>query len=319
MTTPDALVRQNRGMEIASSFAHPSLKHPVRVIGARTFDFSRQVAVMAVVNRTPDSFYDRGATFALNRAVQASLAAVEAGADWIDIGGVPFAPGPELPIDEECTRVLPVVRAVRAASDCVISVDTFQPEVARRGIDAGATVVNDTTGLYYPELANVVADSEATLVITHSLASPRTQYPHPRYDDVVAEIRDYLLRRVDLAMQRGVPEERIVIDPGHDLNKNTLHTLEITRRLGELTELGYPTLVAVSNKDFIGESLDAPREARLEGSLAAMVACILAGARIVRMHNVAESVAAVRMTEAILGMREPAYLKHNMGEFNSHD
>lgn len=314
-----AQVRQNRVMESASSFTLPSLSHPVRSIGARTFDFSRRVAVMAVVNRTPDSFYDRGATFALDHAVQASLAAVEAGADWIDIGGVPFAPGPELPIDAECERVIPVVRAVRAASDCVISVDTFHPEVARRGIDAGATVVNDTTGLFYPELANVVADSDATLVITHSLASPRTQYPHPQYDDVVHEIRDYLLRRVEIAMQRGVPEERIVIDPGHDLNKNTLHTLEITRRLGDLTALGHPTLVAVSNKDFIGETLDAPREARLEGSIAAMVACILAGARIVRMHNVPESVAAVRMTEAILGLREPAYLKHNMGEFNSHD
>lgn len=319
MTVAGSAVRQNRGMENASSFVTPLLTHPLRTIGARTFDFSRRVAVMAVVNRTPDSFYDRGATFALDRAVQASLAAVEAGADWIDIGGVPFAPGPELPVDEECERVLPVVRAVRAASDCVISVDTFHPEVARRGIEAGATVVNDTTGLYHPELATVVAESEATLVITHSLASPRTQYPFPRYDDVVTEIRDYLLRRVDLAVQRGVPEDRIVIDPGHDLNKNTLHTLEITRRLAELTTLGYPTLVAVSNKDFIGETLDAPREARLEGSLAAMVACILAGARIVRMHNVPESVAAVRMTEAILGLREPAYLKHNMGEFNSHE
>lgn len=312
-------VRQNRGMGLDSSFAQPLLRRPLRTIGERTFDFSRQVAVMAVVNRTPDSFYDRGETYALDRAVEASLAAVSAGADWVDIGGVPFAPGPELPIDEECERVLPVIRAVRAASECVISVDTFHPEVARRGIEAGATVVNDTTGLYYPELANVVAESEATLVITHSLASPRTQYPHPRYDDVVTEISDYLLRRVDLAINRGVPEDRIVIDPGHDLNKNTLHTLEITRRLGELTTLGYPVLVAVSNKDFIGETLDAPREARLEGSIAAMVACILAGARIVRMHNVPESVAAVRMTEAILGLREPAYLKHNMGEFNAHD
>ncbi len=312
-------VRQNQGMSLATSFTQPVLRNPQYTIGERSFDFSRRVAVMAVVNRTPDSFYDRGATFVLDRAVESSLAAVEAGADWVDIGGVPFAPGPELPIDEECERVLPVVRAVRAASDCVISVDTFQPEVARRGIEAGATVVNDTTGLFYPDLANVVADSEATLVITHSLASPRTHFPHPRYDDVVAEIRDYLMRRVDLALARGVPEDRIIIDPGHDLNKNTLHTLEITRRLNELTALGYPTLVAVSNKDFIGETLDAPREQRLQGSIASMVACILAGARIVRMHNVPESVAAVRMTEAILGLREPAYLKHNMGEFNEHE
>ncbi|AMB59281.1 dihydropteroate synthase [Microterricola viridarii] len=310
MTAPP--VRQ----DAATSFPQPQLRYPLRQIGERSFDFSRQVAVMAVVNRTPDSFYDRGATFALDHAVRASLSAVEVGADWVDIGGVPFAPGPELAVDEECARVLPVVQALRAASDCVISVDTFQPEVARRGIEAGATVINDTTGLFHPELADVVADSAATLVITHSLASPRTQYPHPQYGDVVAEISEFLLRRVELAVSRGVPEERIIIDPGHDLNKNTLHTLEITRRLGELTALGHPVLVAVSNKDFIGETLDAPRGERLEGSLAAMVACVLAGARIVRMHNVPESVAAVRMTEGILGLRQPSYLKHNMGEFN---
>ncbi len=299
-----------------SSFVLPHIEAPSRQIGARHFDFSRQVAVMAVVNRTPDSFYDRGATFALDRAVEVALQAVADGADWVDIGGAPFSPGPAVPIKEELERVLPVVANLRAESDCVISVDTFEPEVARRGINAGATVINDTTGLFYPDLASVVAESEATLVITHSLASPRTQYPHPRYNDVVREISDFLLSRVDLAVKRGVPAERIIIDPGHDLNKNTLHTLEITRRFGELARLGYPVLAAVSNKDFIGETLDAPREARTEGSLAAMVACILSGARVVRMHNVPQTVAAVRMTEAILGLREPAYLKHNMGDFN---
>ncbi len=303
----------------AAGFPQPALRHPLRRIGGRSFDFSRQVAVMAVVNRTPDSFFDRGATFELDAAVRAARGAVEAGADWVDIGGVPFSPGPELPIAQECERVLPVVRALRSASDCVISVDTFQPEVARRAIAAGATVINDTTGLHHPELADVVADSAATLVITHSLAGPRTHYPRPHYDDVVAEIAEFLVRRVELAVSRGVPEDRIVIDPGHDLNKNTLQTLELTRRLGELTVLGHPVLVAVSNKDFIGETIDAPREARLEGSLAAMVACILAGARIVRMHSVPESVAAVRMTEAILGLRSPHHLRHNMGEFNAQD
>lgn len=304
------------GRDAAAGFPLPLLRQPQRQIGDRRFDFSRQVAVMAVVNRTPDSFYDRGATFALDRAVQASLTAVAAGADWVDIGGVPFSPGPELPVEEECARVLPVVQALRAASDCVISVDTFQPEVARRGIAAGATVINDTTGLHHPELAAVVAESAATLVITHSLASPRTRYPRPHYDDVMTEIGDFLMRRVELAVSLGVPEDRIVVDPGHDLNKNTLHSLEITRRLGELTRCGLPVLVAVSNKDFIGETLGAPREERLEGSLAAMVACILAGARIVRMHNIPQSIAAVRMTEAILGLRDPRYLKHNLGEFN---
>ena len=294
----------------------PPLRTPRRTIGARTFDFSRRVAVMAVVNRTPDSFYDRGATFGLDAAVRACLAAVEAGADWIDIGGVPFKPGPELPVDDEIARVVPVIEAVRKESDVVISVDTFQAEVARHAIAAGADVVNDTTGIHDPDLARVVADSAATLVITHSLAKPRTVYPRPRYDDVVAEIVAFLRERTDLAVSLGVPESRIVIDPGHDLNKNTLHTLEITRRFDEIASLGLPALAAVSNKDFIGETLDAERGDRLEGSLAAAVFCVAQGARVLRMHNVRESVAAVRMTEAILGLREPAYLKHNMGAFN---
>lgn len=296
-----------RGLEIRS---------PRRRIGARSFDFSRQVAVMAVVNRTPDSFYDQGRTFGLDAAVAACERAVDAGADWVDIGGVPFAPGAALSAEEEIDRVLPVVRAVRERSDVVISVDTFLPAVARACIDAGADVVNDTTGLHHPELLPVVADSDATLVLTHSLAAPRTVYPRPRYDDVVHEVVRFLEERVSRAVDGGVPEDRLIVDPGHDLNKNTLHSLELTRRLGEVAGLGLPTLVAVSNKDFVGESIGAPKPERLEGSLAAMVLCIAQGARIVRMHNVRESVAAVRMTETILGLREPAELRHNMGDVN---
>jgi dihydropteroate synthase len=298
------------------SITLPPLRDPVRTIGAHSFDFSTSVAVMAVVNRTPDSFYDRGATFALDAAVQACLTAVEHGADWVDIGGVPFKPGPALPVEEEIARVVPVVEALRRESDVVISVDTFSAEVARHAIVAGADVINDTTGIQDRGLAEAVADSDATLVITHSLAAPRTVYPHPRYDDVVAEVGAFLGERIDLAVSLGVPESRIVIDPGHDLNKNTLHSLELTRRFDEIAALGLPALAAVSNKDFIGETLDVDRADRLEGSLAAAVFCIAQGARIVRMHNVRESVAAVRMTEAILGLRQPAYLRHNMGDFN---
>ena len=294
----------------------PPLRIPVRTIGARTFDFSRQVAVMAVVNRTPDSFFDQGRTFAFDRAVDACFEAVALGADWVDIGGAPFAPGEPIPVEEEVERVVPVVAALRAGSDVVISVDTFHSEVARRAIEAGATVVNDTTGLSDPDLAPVVADSAATLVLTHSLAAPRTVYPRPHYDDIAAEVAAFLLDRVDRAVAAGIPEERIILDPGHDLNKNTLQSLELTRRLREIADLGFPTLAAVSNKDFIGETLDAPREERGPGSIAAAVVSIVNGARIIRMHDVRASVSAARMTEAILGLREPAYLKHNMGDVN---
>jgi len=276
-------------------------------------DLQNRIAVMAIVNRTPDSFYDQGATFALDKAVGAALAAAESGADFVDIGGVPFGRGPAVSLQEEIDRVVPVVEAIHAASDVVISVDTFSAEVARLSIAAGAGVINDTSGLWDAHMAPVVAASDATLVLTHSLAPPRSEPPRPEYTDVVAEVVEFLADRVARAEAAGIPRGRLVVDPGHDLNKNTLHSLEITRRLEEIVALGLPTLVAVSRKDFVGETLDAAKGDRLEGSLAAAVVCVLKGARIVRMHDVAPTVAAMRMTEAILGWRDPAHLRHNMG------
>ena len=295
----------------------PAITEPVRQIGARSFDFHRQIAVMAIINRTPDSFYDQGRTFALDKAVEAALTAAQNGADWVDIGGVRFAPGPEVPLADELDRVVPVVQAVSSANDVVISVDTFRPQVAHAAILAGAAVINDTTGIHDPAMAEVVADSNATLVITHSLAEPRTVFAQPHYDDVVDEVKSFLEQRVALALSYGIPENRIVIDPGHDLNKNTRHSLELTRRLDELTTLGLPILAATSRKDFIGESLGREREDRLAGSLAAACTCALAGARIVRVHDVLESVDAMRMIEAVLGTRDPAYERHNMSEKNT--
>lgn len=308
----------SRGLSpsVSGSGYQPPLLQPVHRFGTRTLDFRRRVALMAIINRTPDSFYDGGATYALDAAVAAARQAVHDGADWIDIGGVPFAPGPALEGKQEAARVVPVIRAVRESSDVIISADTFLPDVAEAAIEAGANVINDTTGLHNPDLARVAAAAGAHLVITHSLAAPRTVYPRPRYGDVVTEVARFLRRRSDYAMELGVPPEKIIIDPGHDLNKNTLHSLELTRRLTEVADIGYPVLAAVSNKDFIGETLDAPKSERVEGSLAAGVASIMNGARILRMHNVTAAHRAIRMTEAILGWREPAYLRHNMGDVN---
>jgi dihydropteroate synthase len=285
----------------------------LRTIGGRTFDFDHEVAVMAVINRTPDSFFDKGATFALDAAVAAALRAVEDGADWVDIGGVPFGRGPVVSLEEELDRVVPVVSAIAARSPVVISVDTFSAAVAAAAIEAGASVINDTSGLYDPGMASAVAATEATLVLTHSMSPPRAEPPRPEYDDVVDDVIAFLRDRIGRAKQAGIPDERIIVDPGHDLNKNTYHSLELTRRLREVVALGYPTLAAVSNKDFIGETLDREQGTRLEGSLAAAVFCILEGARIVRMHDVPATVAAVHMVEAILGWREPAWTLHNMG------
>ncbi|HJX78255.1 dihydropteroate synthase [Glutamicibacter sp.] len=294
----------------------PELKVPVHHFSRRSINFSREIAVMAVINRTPDSFYDAGSTFGLDAAVASALQAVQAGAHWVDIGGVPFSPGPELPWQEEAERIVPVIRAVREHSDVVISADTFLPEVAQAAIDAGADAINDTTGLAYPQLAQVVARNNVHLVLTHSLAKPRTIYPHPHYQDVVAEVRDYLEQKVQLALDAGIDASKIIIDPGHDLNKNTRHTLDITANFQAIAALGYPALAAVSNKDFIGETLDLPKSERLVGSMVAATMCIMGGARIIRMHNIVESVQTVRLIEAAQGWRDPVYQIHNMGEVN---
>jgi dihydropteroate synthase len=283
-----------------------------RTIGRRVFDFDRQVAVMAVLNRTPDSFYDQGATWALDKALDRADRALEAGADWLDVGGVKAGPGAEVTEAEELQRVLPLLEALRERSDAVVSVDTFRPGVARRALAAGADAVNDPSGLREPALAEAAAEAGATLVLTHTAGPPRTRPHRPAYADVVAEVAGFLTDRAAVARAHGVGPEQLVVDPGFDFHKNTFHSLELLRRLDELVPLGYPILAALSNKDFIGETLDLPLGERVEGSLAAAVVAVTKGARIVRVHQVEATVRAVRMTEAILGWRRPAATRRGL-------
>jgi dihydropteroate synthase len=277
-----------------------------RTFGRRTFDFSRSAAVMAIINRTPDSFYDRGANFGLDAAIAAAERALAEGADWLDMGGVKAGPGPEVTEAEELDRVLPLVEALRGRTDAVLSVDTFRAGVAAQVLEAGADVINDPSGLHDPELAAVTAERGGALVVMHTGGPPRTRPHRSAYLDVVADVRAFLAERAAVARGAGMPAERIVVDPGHDFHKNTYHSLELTRRLEELTVLGYPVMVGLSNKDFIGETLDAPLELRLEGSLAAAVISVLNGASIVRVHEVGPTVRALRMAEAIAGRQPPA-------------
>ena len=186
------------------------------------------------------------------------------------------------------------------------------PRIETTLIPVLAPDMRDVRGQHLARRALEVAATGAHLVITHSLAAPRTVYPRPHYDDVVTEVAAFLSEKVELALSLGVPAEKIIIDPGHDLNRNTLHTLEITRRFNEIAALGFPTLAAVSNKDFIGETLNQTKSERLEGSIASGVICILGGARILRMHNVAASSSAIRMTEAVVGLSSGP---HRSGSF----
>lgn len=307
----DAVARTRAGTSCHDRCVTPVTHGPVRRFGPSTVDLNRRVAVMAIINRTRDSFFDQGRTFSLDACVAACREAVAAGADIVDIGGVPFSPDAE-PVteDEEIERVLPVVAAVSPL--VAVSVDTVRPAVAQAAISAGASIINDTSGLRDVRLADAAAATGAQLVLTHSLAAPGVHLRRPQYGDVVGEIVAFLTERIATAREHGVRDDQLIVDPGPDLNKNTLHTLEVVRRFAEFTALGFPTLIAVSNKDVIGEILDRPRTDRLAGSLAATVACVLAGGRIVRCHDVAPTVDAVRMAEAILGTREPSYLHHNV-------
>jgi dihydropteroate synthase len=283
-----------------------------RTYGRRTFDFARRVAVMAILNRTPDSFYDRGATFGFEAALAAADRALAEGADWLDVGGVTAGPGPPVGEAEELDRVVPLIEGLRGRTDAVVSVDTFRAGVARRALAAGADVVNDPSGLHDPRVAEAAAEAGAGLVVMHTGGPPRTRPHRPAYGDVVAEVRAFLGDRAALAIRHGVGADRLIVDPGHDFHKNTFHSLELTRRLGELADLGHPLLVALSNKDFVGETLDVPVDQRLEGSLAAVAFAVAAGASIVRVHEVQASVRVVRMTEAILGRRPPAATRRGL-------
>ena len=277
-------------------------------------DTARRVLVMAIVNRTRDSFFDEGRTWDLDAAVLAGREAAADGADIIDVGGVKFAPGEPLPVAEEIDRVIPVIRALREQlpGDVLLSVDTFHAAVAQAAIEVGVDLINDTTGLSDPETAPTVAAGGTSIVLTHSLAEPRRQYLRPQYDDVVEEVRDYLASRLEQAVEAGVARDRIVLDPGPDLNKSSVQTLAMMREWEEYTSLGLPVLGALSRKDVIGESLGLSKQDRLEGSLAAAAWVLNKGARILRVHDVSETVRMVRMLEVLAGWREPAGpLVHN--------
>jgi len=264
--------------------------------------------VMAIVNRTPDSFFDKGASWSDDAAMARVHQVVAEGADIIDIGGVKAGPGEFVSPKEEARRVVPFIEAVRTAyPDVVISVDTWRHEVGRAACLAGADVINDAWGGVDPELAEVAAEFSAGIICTHTGgATPRTRPHRVAYDDLMLDI---ITRTTDLAERAravGVPREGIVIDPGHDFGKNTWHSLEATRRTRELVETGWPVLISASNKDFIGESLDRPVDQRLLGSLASVAVTAFEGARIFRVHAVAETREVLDMVATIAGTRAPS-------------
>jgi len=263
--------------------------------------------MMAIVNRTPDSFYDQGATWAEDKAFQRVALVVGQGAEIVDIGGIKAAPGVEISEAEERARVVDFVARVRAAyPSLVISVDTWRASVGAAVCAAGADVLNDAWGGADPELVDAAAEGGAAIICTHTGGvTPRTRPYRIEYDDVVAAAIEDTLGYAARAEAAGVPRESVVIDPAHDFGKNTFHSLEVTRRLGEMVATGYPVLVSLSNKDFVGETLDLPVGERLVGTLAATALCAEAGARIFRVHQVIETRHTVDMVNTIVGRRPP--------------
>jgi dihydropteroate synthase len=282
-------------------------------LGRQTFDDNARL-VMAIINRTPDSFYDKGATWGTEAAHDRVRQVVDEGADIVDIGGIKAAPGAEIDAEEEKSRVVDFVARVRQEfPDLVISVDTWRAEVARAVCDVGADLINDAWGGYDPRLPEVAAEFDAALVCTHTGGvTPRTRPYRVEYDDVVGDVLDSIVGQAERAVALGVDRERILIDPAHDFGKNTLHSLEVTRRLDELTATGWPVLVSLSNKDFVGEALDRPVGERLVGTLATTAISAWLGAHVYRVHQVPETRQVLDMVTAITGARRPAVLTRGL-------
>lgn len=264
--------------------------------------------VMAIVNRTPDSFYDKGATFAFDAALKRCREVVAAGATIVDVGGVKAGPGDAVDVHEEIDRVVPFIAAVREELPATIdiSVDTWRAEVAEAAISAGATLINDTWAGYVPELVEVAGAHRVGYVCCHTGgATPRTRPHRVHYDDVVADVIRETTALAERAVSCGVPEEKVFIDPTHDFGKNTFHGLEILRRIDEVVATGWPVLMALSNKDFIGETTGRAVGERVAGTLAATAWCAARGVAAFRVHEVAETLDVIRTTAAIQGTTGP--------------
>ena len=271
-------------------------------------------AVMAIINRTPDSFYDRGSTYAFDAALDRVAQVVDEGAAIVDVGGVKAGPGDVVDVDTELRRVVPFVEAVaQQHPNVVVSVDTWRADVAREVVPAGAGLLNDTWSGADPDLASVAAESGVGLVCSHAGAlAPRSRPHRVEYDDVVGEVLARVTSLAGRAVALGVPAEAILIDPTHDFGKNTYHSLELTRHLDVLVETGYPVLVSLSNKDFVGETLQRGVGERLTGTLAATAVARWLGARVVRAHEVAPTLEVLDMIAAIRGERPPALARRGL-------
>ncbi len=259
--------------------------------------------VMGVLNVTPDSFSDGGRFAEPALAAEHALRMVHDSADIIDIGGESTRPGAEpVPVEQEIERVIPVITAIRRETDVPISIDTYKAKTAKAALEAGADIVNDVSALRFdPEMVRVVADHKVPLVLMHMLGSPRDMQKDPRYDDCIKEVSEFLDERAEFAVAHGVARSRIIVDPGLGFGKRLEDNIVILRDLKRFRSLGRPVLVGASRKSFISKlhPSDEPADRRLGGSLAAMTLAVLNGANIIRVHDVDQTVEALKVLEAV--------------------
>lgn len=260
----------------------------------------RRVAVMGVLNVTPDSFSDGGLFFSRHCAVRHAIQMVDEGADVVDVGGESTRPGAQaVSAQEELDRVIPVIEALKEAVAVPISIDTSKPEVMHEAVAAGAGMVNDVRALRADGALETAAKLGVPVCLMHMQGEPRTMQENPRYNDVVAEVREFLRLRKQACLDAGIHTDKIIVDPGFGFGKTLEHNLELLRRLSEFTALGTPVLVGLSRKSMIGKALGLSTEQRLHASVALAVLAVRNGARIVRLHDVGATCEAVRMVEAV--------------------
>jgi dihydropteroate synthase len=271
-------------------------------LGAHRYDITTRALVMGILNRTTDSFFDRGTYWDFDAFLAKADQLIAEGADFLDVGGVKAGPGPEVTETEELERVVPAVEALHGRFDVPISVDTWRASVAKAAFEAGAVVGNDISGFADPEYLTVCADAQATAVATHIRLKPRVPDPEPEYPEgVVAAVKAFLLDRARRAEAAGLPAERIVLDAGLDLGKTWQQSVELLRESQQLADLGYPLLLSASNKTFLGRLLDLEIDQRRDASLSATALGIARGCRIVRAHDVRGT---VRVRDTIAAVLE---------------
>jgi dihydropteroate synthase len=256
------------------------------VLGHRCYDLTRRALVMGILNRTTDSFYDRGEYFAFDEFLRRADQLAAEGADLLDVGGVKAGPGPEVSEAEEIERVIPAIEALVSRIELPVTVDTWRASVARAAYAAGAVMGNDISGFADPDYLPAAAEAGAAVVATHIRLAPRVRDPEPHYDDVVEAVTRFLLDRAERAHTAGIPAERVVLDAGLDLGKTWEQSVELLGASDRLSRLGYPLLLSASNKTFLGRLLDLEIDQRREASLAAAALGVSLGCRIVRAHDV---------------------------------